>query len=61
MTEPKPGEAVSFLDAWRHQRKTGVIVDVRRSATRPWLVAVVRLDGGSEVEVHPDRLEVSGA
>lgn len=59
--EPKLGEAVSFIDAWRCQRQTGLVVDVRRSAGNPWLVAVVRLDNGSEVEVHPDRLKASGA
>jgi hypothetical protein len=31
---------------------------VRRSGRHTWLVAVVRLADGAEVEVHPDRLEM---
>ena len=61
MTVPKPGEAVSFFDAWRQERKTGTVIEVRRSSKNPWLVAVVRLLEGTEVEVHPDRLVPVGA
>lgn len=54
-----PGDAVTFLDVWRNQRKAGVFVGARRSATNPWIVAVVRLQNGSEEEVHRDRLEAA--
>lgn len=60
MTEAKPGAAVSFFDAWRRERKTGTVIEVRRSSKNPWLVAVVGLLEGTEVEVHPDRLESTG-
>lgn len=55
------GEVVRSFDPWRRKQQTGVVVDVRRSSCNPWNVAVVRLPGGSEVEVHPDRLESTGA
>lgn len=61
MTEAKPGEAVLFFDAWRQERKTGTVIEVRRSSKNPWLLAVVRLVDGTEVEVHPDRLVPLGA
>lgn len=60
MTEPKPGAAVSFIDAWRHERKTGIVIEERRSSRNPWKVVVVRLPNGTEVEVHLDRLESAG-
>jgi hypothetical protein len=52
------GKAVIFLDAWKTDQKTGMLIDYRRSVKNPWKVAVVRLDDGAEVEVHPDRLEM---
>jgi len=61
MKQPIPGEAVSFCDPWRLEGINGVMVDIRRSATKPWRVAIVRLHNGTEVEVHPDRLEPAGA
>ena len=57
MMAAMPGDAVSFFDEWRQERKTGRVIEVRRSATNRWLVAVVRLQNGTETEVHPDRLE----
>ena len=57
MTEPKPGEAVSFFDAWRQERKTGAVIEMRRSERHPWRVAIVQLQDGTEAEMHPDRLE----
>jgi hypothetical protein len=51
------GERVSWFDHWRQVHQTGVIVGVRRSSSNPWNVAVVRLSNGTEVEVHPERLE----
>jgi len=60
VTVPKPGEAVSFFDAWRQERKTGTVIDVRRSSHNSWRVAIVRLQDGTEVEVHQDRLESAG-
>jgi hypothetical protein len=34
--------------------------NTRRSLTNPWRVAVVHLPDGSDVEVHPDRLDAPG-
>jgi hypothetical protein len=55
-----PGDAVSFFDTWRQERKTGTVIEVRRSSKNPWLLAVVRLVDGTDAEVHPDRLERIG-
>ena len=52
-----PGDAVSFFDTWRQERKTGTVIELRRSLRNPWRVAIVRLQDGTGVEVHPDRLE----
>ena len=60
MKEPKPGDAVSFFDEWKQARKTGRVIDVRRSERHPWRVAVVQLQDGTETEVHPDRIESAG-
>lgn len=60
MIEPKPGDVVSFFDEWEQTRKTGRVVEVRRSATNRWPVAVVKLQNGTETEVHPDRLNPTG-
>ena len=60
MKQLNPGAAVSFFDAWRQERKIGSVIEVRRSSKNPWLVAVLRLLEGTEVEVHPDRLESAG-
>jgi len=54
------GRPVTFLDGWKHEQKTGMLVDYRRSVSNPWNVAVIRLEDGAEVEVHPDRLESAG-
>ena len=55
------GTPVTFLDAWKREKKTGTLIAVRRSVKNPWKVAVIRLEDGAEVEVHPDRLESAGA
>lgn len=57
MTDPKPGDAVSFFNAWKRQRNIGLVIDVRQSERHPWRVAVVQSPDGTETEVHPDRLE----
>jgi hypothetical protein len=57
---PVVGLTVSYYDDWRQERKYGEVIDVRRSSIDPWQIAVVRLLEGSEVEVHPDRLEAVG-
>jgi hypothetical protein len=58
---PTPGEVVSFIDAWRRERRTGTVILVRRSTNNPWQVAVVRLQNGEEIEVHPHWIESGGA
>jgi hypothetical protein len=60
MIQPVAGQRVSFFDDWRQEAATGVVLDLRRSSANPWRVAVVRLTDGTEVEVHPDRLESTG-
>lgn len=35
-----------------------MVVAVRRSERNPWEVAIVRVEDGSETEVHPDRIEL---
>lgn len=57
MNQHKYGEIVSWFGDWRHERKSGILIDMRRSLRNPWRVAIVRLQDGAEVEVHPDRLE----
>jgi hypothetical protein len=57
---PKPGDAVSFFDEWKQERNTGRVIDVRPSERHPWRVAVVRLQDGTETEVHPDRIGSAG-
>ena len=59
MKQPQPGDNVSFFDEWKRERKTGHVVAVRRSAKNPWQVAIVQLQDGAEVDVHPDRLEAA--
>jgi hypothetical protein len=53
-------QSVAFFDAWKQRIRTGTLIAVRQSARNPWKVAVVRLQDGTEVEVHPDRLESAG-
>jgi hypothetical protein len=60
MIQPVPGQRVSFLDDWRQEARTGVVMALRRSTANPWRVAIVRLTDGTEMEVHPDRLESAG-
>lgn len=60
MIQPVPGQHVSFFDEWRQEARTGVVLDFRRSRANPWRVAIVRLEDGTEVEVHPDRFESTG-
>jgi hypothetical protein len=59
MKWPQPGDIVSFFDEWKRERKTGCVIAVRRSGKNPWHVAIVRLQDGAEVEVHPDRLKAA--
>jgi hypothetical protein len=56
----KPGDVVSFFDEWEQERKTGRVLEVRRSERHPWRVTVVQLQDGTETEVHPDRLNPIG-
>lgn len=51
------GNPVTFFDAWKRAYETGILMDFRRSVRNPWNVAIVRLRDGTEVEVHPDRIE----
>jgi len=60
MNQRRFGKSVSWFDEWRRERQSGIIIDVRRSSRNPWRVAIVRLQDGAEVEVHPDRLESAG-
>ena len=57
MTGPKSGYAVSFFDEWVQERKARLVIEVRQSFGRPWRAAIVRVQDGPEVGVHPDRLE----
>lgn len=60
MIQPVPSQRVSFFDDWMQEARTGVVMDLRRSSANPWRVAILRLKDGTEVEVHPDRLELAG-
>jgi hypothetical protein len=55
--QPVPGQRDLFVDDWRQEARTGVVLDLRRSSANSLRVAIVRLKDGTEVEVHPDRLE----
>ena len=61
MNQATCGEVVSWFDDWVQERKTGTVIDVRRSSRNPWRVAILRLQDGTDVEVHPDRVVPVGA
>jgi len=61
MNRPQNGETVSWFDDWRQERKSGILVEMRRSSRHPWQVAVVRLPDETTVEIYPDRLVLTKA